>query len=87
MTINLTDNNVINVTLTCGADGALCYQWESKNGLIPSNSTAMNVSTLVLINVQPEDAGDYRCVAINENGHNLSNNVTVTINGMKHKSV
>ena len=61
MTINLTDSHVINVTLTCEAGGALCYQclWESKYGLIPSNSTAVNISTLVLINVQPEDAGEY----------------------------
>ena len=71
MKINLVDDN-INVALICEADGASSYKWEKKDGIIPSDSTGVNTNTLILINVQPEDAGNYRCVATNASGSSLS---------------
>ena len=71
MKISLVDDNT-NVALICEADGASSYNWEKKNGVIPSDSTGVNTNTLILINVQPEDSGSYRCVATNGSGSSLS---------------
>ena len=73
--------NFTNLTLTCEADGALSYNWERQNDLIPSDSTGMNTNTLTLINLQPEDAGNYRCVATNASGSTASDYANITING------
>ena len=74
-------NNYTNVSLTCEAEGALSYNWERQNGVIPSDSTGVNTNTLTLINLQPEDAGNYRCVASNASGSNESNYAAITIFG------
>ena len=71
-------SNFTNHTLTCEADGALFYRWERQNDVIPSDSTGVNTNTLTLINLQPEDAGNYRCVATNASGSSESNYATVT---------
>ena len=72
-------SNFTNLTLACEADGASSYKWERQNGDIPSDSTGVTNNTLTLINLQPEDAGNYRCVATNASGSNASNYATVTI--------
>ena len=75
-------NNYTNISLTCEADQASSYIWERQNGDIPSDSTGVNSNTLNLINLQPEDAGDYRCVAINDHESSESDYATVTISSM-----
>ena len=80
MTIRLL-NNYTNVSLTCETDGLFSYSWERQNGVIPSDSTGMNANTLTFINLQPEDTGNYRCVATNFIWSNESNYATVTISG------
>ena len=78
--INLV-NDTTNVLLTCEADGALSYNWERQNGVIPSDSTGVNTNTLTLIDLQPEDAGNYRCVATNASGSSESNYAIIDLNG------
>ena len=80
ITINLV-NDTTSVSLTCEADRASSYNWERQNDVIPSDSTGVNTNNLTLINLQPEDAGNYRCVATNVIGNKESDYAHLVING------
>ena len=72
-----------NITLTCMANETSSYYWERQNGNIPFTSIGVHTNTLTLINVQPEDAGSYRCVAYvcSVVSRSFSNYATVTVYG------
>ena len=76
--IDLTNNNT-DVSLTCKADGAPSYFWERQNGIIPSNAIGVNTKTLKLVNLRPEDAGNYQCVATNPVRSDKSDYARITI--------
>ena len=76
-------NNSTNVSLTCEAEGATSYNWERQSGSIPSGVTGVNTNTLTIINLTPEYAGNYRCVATNDSGSSSSDYGTLTVNGEK----
>ena len=71
------------ITLTCIANETSSYYWERQNGNIPFASTGVRTNKLRLINVQPEDAGRYRCVAFvcSICNRSFSNYATVTVRG------
>ena len=79
-TVTLVNDTTI-VSLTCEADGATSYNWERQSGSIPSGATEVSTNTLTIINLTPEDAGNYRCVATNASGSTVSNYATLTVNG------
>ena len=67
--------------LTCEAEGATSRHWEKQDGKMPLGTPGMNTTTLTLVNLTPEDSGNYRC-AMNCFGEKaFSDYVTVTIHG------
>ena len=74
-------SNFVNLTLTCEADGATSYNWERQKDNIPSGAIGVNTNAFTIINLQPEDAGNYRCVATNGCGSSYSDDAIITING------
>ena len=53
----------IHLTLTCMTNETASYYWERQDGSVPNNSIGVYSDTLTLIDVQPEDTGNYRCAA------------------------
>jgi len=80
MTVNLLNNATL-VRLTCKAKGAVTYYWERQSGSIPSGAIGVNTNMLIIISLQLEDAGNYRCVATNASGSSLSKCFQLRING------
>jgi len=78
--IMLVTNNV-NYSLICEAFGATSYNWERQSGSMPPGSTGINTTTLTFINLTPQDAGYYRCVATNASGSTISRYSQLTIQG------
>ena len=81
-TIRLSTNSY-NLSLTSKADGATSYNWERQSGSIPSGAIGVKTNTLTIINLQPEDAGNYRCVAANSCGKIVFNYAAISVRGKK----
>jgi len=72
------------VSLTCKAVEAVSYIWERKIGRISLNAIGVNTSTLTFTNIQFQDAGYYRCKAINDAGEGYSTFAQINIAGTVH---
>jgi len=73
--------NNVSVSLVCQADSVLSYSWERQNGNISLDAIGVNTNTLTLIDAQPDDSGNYRCVATNTCGNVNSDYANITISG------
>ena len=81
--VNLTINNY-NLTMKCLPDNSkFNYKWIKKNEVLPSRVQRANTSHLTIVNLKPEDSGDYQCVMSNSTGTIGSNFSTVHIIGKK----
>ena len=82
-TVFLTQIKSTNMTIICMANETSSYYWERQNGNIPFTSFGVRTNTLTLINVQPGDAGRYRCAAFvcSICSHSFSYYATVTVSG------
>ncbi|XP_070144253.1 basement membrane-specific heparan sulfate proteoglycan core protein isoform X4 [Drosophila kikkawai] len=61
-----------NVTLTCGISAQLNPRWERVDGTpLPSNAHIIR-NSLVIVYVQEENLGQYRCSGVNPAGHVVS---------------
>ena len=71
--VNLTVNNY-NLTMKCSPDNDnFNYKWIKKNGTLPLRVWGANTSQLTIVNIKPEDSGDYQCVISNSTGTISSN--------------
>ena len=79
--VNLTINNY-NLTMKClPHKNYFNYKWIRKNKILPSRVQGVNTSQLTIVNLKPEDSGDYQCVMSNSTGTISSNYSTVSITG------
>ena len=79
--VNLTINNY-NLTMKCLPDkNNFDYKWIKKNDVLPSRAKGANTSQLTIIDLKPEDSGDYQFVMSNSTGTISSNYSTVSITG------
>jgi len=74
-------SNNVNISLSCQADRDLSYVWERQNGNISFGAIGVNTNTLTLTDAQPDDSGNYRCVAANTCGITYSDYANITISG------
>jgi len=80
--IHLTVNDYV-LSMKCIPDkNELNYKWERRSGNLPSRAQRTQTSNLVIVNLRPEDAGDYRCVVSNSTGTIISRFTSLVINGM-----
>ena len=85
--VNLTINNY-NLTMKCLPDkNNFDYKWIRKNDVLPSRAQGINTSQLTIVNLKPEDSGDYQCVMSNSTGTISSNYSTVSITGKKRSNL
>lgn len=79
--VNLTFNN-FNLTMRCLPHSKdLRYEWRKKDSTLPSRTLAAHSSYLTIVNLKPEDAGDYQCIVSNSTGKVISEFSTVEIKG------
>ena len=57
------------------------YKWIKKNDVLPLRAQGVNTSQLTIVNLTPEDSGDYQCVMTNSTGTISSNFSTVKVTG------
>ena len=55
------------------------YKWIKKNSILPTRVQEVNTSQLTIINLKPEDSGDYQCAVSNSTGTISSEFFTINI--------
>ena len=83
VTLTISNYNLIMKCLSNMSN--LNYKWIKKNDVLPSRAQGVYSSQLTIVNLKPEDSGDYQCVMSNSTGTISSNFSTVTIRGKKRK--
>ena len=80
--INLTVNDYI-LVMKCLPDKInFDYKWIKKNNsVLPPRAQGASSSQLTIVNLKPEDSGDYQCVMSNRTGSISSSFLTVHIRG------
>ena len=69
--------------MKCSAnkDNYYNYTWIKKNSALPSRAQRVDSSHLIIVNLRPEDSGDYQCVVSNSTGTINSDFFAVHVKG------
>ena len=59
----------------------LNYTWERRGDRLPLRAQGAHTSHLVIVNLRPEDVGDYHCVVSNSTGTISSRFTSLVIDG------
>ena len=79
--VNLTVNNY-NLTMKCLPNkDNINYKWIKKDDVLPSRAQGVNTSQMTIVNLMPEDSGDYQCIMSNSTGTISSNFSTLHVQG------
>ena len=79
--VNLTVNNY-NLTMKCLPNkDNINYKWIKKDDVLPSRAQGVNTSHMTIVNLMPEDSGDYQCIMSNSTGTISSNFSTLHVQG------
>ena len=79
--MNLNDSN-FTLSMKCvPEENDSNYEWEKKNSQLPLRIEGAYSSCLTILNLMPEDAGEYRCIMSNFTGKVASNYTTLSIIG------
>ena len=85
--VNLTVNNY-KLTIKCLPNkDNFNYKWIKRNDVLLPRARGVKSSQLTIVNLKPEDSGDYRCVMSNSTGTISSNFSAIKIKGEKRFSL
>ena len=57
------------------------YTWEKRYSILPSRAQGVNTSNMIIVNLKPEDSGEYRCIINNSTGRIFSKYESVSVKG------
>ena len=79
--INLTDNN-FTLSMQCGIyNKDFDYHWEKKDEQIHLRVQGVSSHELNIMNLKPDDSGEYRCAMSNSTGSIFSDYSLITVKG------
>ena len=85
--VYLTVNNY-SLTMKCLLDkNNFNYKWIKRNDVLPSRAQGVDTSQLIIVNLKPEDSGDYQCIMSNSTGTISSNFSTVNVRGKNRELI
>ena len=80
--VQLLTNNQ-NLSMKCVPDTkGVNYSWEKRYSTLPSRAQGVNTSNMIIVNIKPEDSGEYRCIISNSTGRICSNYELVSVKGI-----
>ena len=77
-------NQKLSMKCTPNSKG-VSYTWEKRYSTLPSRAQGVNTSNMIIVNLTPEDSGQYRCIISNsKSGRIFSDYKSVTVRGKLH---
>ena len=70
------------LSMKCTPDSkGVSYTWEKRYSTLPSRAQGVNTAHMIIVNLTPEDSGQYRCIISNSTGRIFSDYELVTMKG------
>lgn len=76
------NSNTVNLLMKCTPNKAnFDYIWEKRNGDLPTRAQGTNSPYVTIVNLLPEDSGEYHCVMSNSTGKVVSDFTKLIVKG------